>query len=193
MADAYDAEDLGLLARQVVLPHRDESYVSRLLEKLLSQDVVSALDLIKVSSSMLEKKLDSSSDFNIGEMADVSRMRAVVEKNQAPRPAVGGSRPEVLAAPAKKSGLSGGRLSDLKSLDTYIDNGGRGGHRGRSPRRRSRNGELRRWNSNRGKGGKGNGTGNRHSSYENCGHRSAEGRKPALWAAIEAKDLASVE
>ena len=190
MADADDAEDLGLLARQVVLPHRDESYVSRLLEKLLSQDVVSALDLIKVSSSMLEQKLDSSSDFNIGEMSDVSRMRAVMEKNQTPRTAGAGSREEVLAAPAKKSGLSGGRLSDLKSLDAYIDNGGRGGHRGRSPRRRSRSDEFRRRNNHRRKGsGKGNG----HSSHVNYRHRSAEGRKPALWAAIEAKDLALVE
>ena len=48
MAD-YDAEDLGLLAREVVLPHRDAEYVSRLLEKLLSQEVFGALDLVKVS------------------------------------------------------------------------------------------------------------------------------------------------
>ena len=64
MAD-YDAEDLGLLAREVVLPHRDAEYVSRLLEKLLSQEVFGALDLVKVSSDLLEQKLENSNKFDI--------------------------------------------------------------------------------------------------------------------------------
>ena len=99
MAD-YDAEDLGLLAREVVLPHRDAEYVSRLLQKLLSQEVFGALDLVKVSSDLLEKKLENSEKFDLGEIADVGRMRAVVEKNQ-------GQSSDLEAS--KKSGLSGGK------------------------------------------------------------------------------------
>ena len=170
MAD-YDAEDLGLLAREVVLPHRDAEYVSRLLEKLLSQEVFGALDLVKVSSDLLEQKLENSNKFDIGEIADVGRMRAVVEKNQGQSSGLEAS---------EKSGLSGGRLHDLRSLDTYINIGVSHRRRSRSPWRL---------------GNKGKGRGKSHSSnehYKRC-RTNRHSQKPALWAAVEAKDFAEVE
>ena len=172
MADD-DAQDLGLLAREVVLPHRDAEYVSRLLEKLLSQEVFGAVDLVKVSSDLLEKKLEKSNKFDIDEIADVGRMRAVVEKNQ------GRSSGSGLEA-SKKSGLSGGRLHDLRSLDTYINIGVSHRRRSRSP-----------WRS----GNKGKGRGKSHSNNEHYRRRrtNRHKQKPALWAAVEAKDFAEVE
>ena len=167
----YDAEDLGLLAREVVLPHRDPAYVFRLLEKLLSQEIFGALDLVKVSSDLLEKKLENSNKFDIGEIADVGRMRAVVEKNQGQSSGLEAS---------KKSGLSGGRLHDLRSLDTYFNIGVSHRRRSRSPWRL---------------GNKGKGRGKSHSSnerYKQC-KINRHSQKPALWAAVEAKDFAEVE
>ena len=146
-----------------VLPFRSAKYTEDLCEKLLSEGIAAAEDLLKASKEALETKLSTHASFNFIEMADALSLRSAID------PSCKSDR-EQLRSRSRRGRSRTPRRGRCRSFHNRRGGRNRGGFHNRSrPHRRGRDQNVR---------------------PERNGNENKE--KPALWAACERNDAAVV-